>query len=477
MIGRNEQMLIMNEMLETNKSSFLAVTGRRRVGKTYLIDQVFKGHLCLAVTGIQHGSTSDQISNFLGKVYQKSKKRKKKNPDNWLEVFFILSEYLDTLPKKKKHVIFLDELPWMSTAKSNFVQFLAHFWNDYLSKHKHFILVICGSATSWIQQKIVNDRGGLHNRLTQILHVEPFTLNETKAFLAQKKINLRNDDLLEIYMTMGGIPYYLENIKRGECPTVLIDRMCFGEGGILKYEYDNLFKALFDYPTHHEALITSLSMAQGGMNRDELIKKSKVSEGGSFTRTIQELISSGFVKEERAYGKRKQGSLYRVIDEYVIFYHRFIKNAIPNKKSVWASLYDSQKYRIWLGYAFENLCMKHIEEIKKLIGIGGIYSDYYSYRHIGNEYEKGFQIDLIIDRNDKSINLCECKFYSKAINISKNQGEELRVKKSLFQSQLKQSKTVFNTFISNRPVHPYPHAVGAIDLVIDINDIFGNFYT
>jgi uncharacterized protein len=471
MIGREEQIDIMNEALKSKKSAFIAVTGRRRVGKTYLIDQVFKPHMCLTLAGIQEGDTAAQIKNFLDKVYELSKFKKKKYPEGWQDAFGVFRDYLKTLPKNKKHVIFLDELPWMCTPKTNFVQLLAHEWNEYMSKEPHFILVICGSATSWIEQKIVNDRGGFHNRLTHQLHVQPFTLRETKAFLAQKNIVLSDNAVLQIYMAMGGIPFYLDNIKKGENPTTLLERMCFKTGGRLKVEYDNLFKALFSNATHHEAIVSTLAMTQRGMSREELVKKSKVSDGGSFTRTIHELISSGFVKEERVYGKLKRDSLYRIVDEYVIFYHRFIKKNLEQQKGIWGIISATQNYKIWLGYAFENLCIKHINEIKWELGIGNVYSENYSYRHSGNEYEEGFQIDIIIDRKDKCIHLCECKFYSSDFAITKKQGLDLMKRKQLFKAHLKTNKIVFNTLISNVEVRTYPHGVEAIDEVLMINKV------
>jgi hypothetical protein len=188
-------------------------------------------------------------------------------PTNWQQVFILLKSYLNKLSKRKKQVIFLDELPWMSTNKSGFLQMLAHLWNDYLSKEKHFILVVCGSATSWITQKIVSDKGGLHNRLTEIIQLQPFTLIETKAFLASKKIQLSNSAIVELYMALGGILYYLEQIKKGETVTVALEGLCFSKTATLKNEYDNLYIALFDHPENYEAVVATLATVKNGLSR------------------------------------------------------------------------------------------------------------------------------------------------------------------------------------------------------------------
>ena len=188
MVGRKEQIEVMKETLKKSRSSFVAVTGRRRVGKTYLIEQVYSSHFCFKVTGIQNDDTQSQIINFTQKIAEYSNESIIVAPENWQQVFIIFKNYLQSLSKKKKQVIFIDELPWIATARSGFIQFLAHLWNDYLSKENHFILVVCGSATSWITKKIVNDKGGFHNRITDPINLLPFNLSETKEFLNSKNV-------------------------------------------------------------------------------------------------------------------------------------------------------------------------------------------------------------------------------------------------------------------------------------------------
>ena len=468
MIGRDEQAQLMNDALHKNKSSFLALTGRRRVGKTFLIDQVYANNFCLKVTGIQDATLQEQIINFTQKIQKHSKKRIAQPPQNWQQVFILLINYLETLPKNIKQVIFLDELPWICTHKSGFLKFLAHLWNDYLSKERHFILVICGSATSWITKKIINDKGGLHNRVTLQLQLKPFTLAETKAFLALKKIKFTNSAIVEIYMALGGIPFYLELLVNGESPAQAIQRLCFNDAAPLKNEYQNLYKAQFNNPENHEAIVTTLATSKNGLSRAVIINKAKITEGGPFTRSINDLILCGFVIEEQPFGKLKRGSVYRLVDEYSIFYHQFIKKNKTSSKGGWQLLAATQPYKTWAGYAFENICIKHTDQIKAALGIANVFTKTSSFTQNANNLTAGFQVDLVIDRNDNVIHLCECKFYNAPFEIDKKYATQLQIRKSLFMQNTGTNKTVFNTLITNYPMVSNPYALDSIDNSINI---------
>ncbi len=470
MTGRAQQIAAMTDALQVQRSSFIALTGRRRVGKTYLIEQVYQNYFCLKVTGIQGAGTQEQINNFMQKLMEAAQLTLIGQPANWQQVFILLKAYLSKLPKRKKQVIFLDELPWMSTNKSGFLQMLAHLWNDYLSKEKHFILVVCGSATSWITQKIVNDKGGLHNRLTEIIQLQPFTLSETKAFLQTKKIHLTNPAIAELYMALGGIPYYLEKIRKGESVSAALERLCFSEAATFKNEYDNLYKALFDHPENHEAVVAALATVKNGLTREAIINKAKIAAGGPFTRTISDLIISGFVTEELPFGKVKRGSVYRLVDEFSIFYHRFMKNYKKTVKGYWQQQAGTQSYKIWTGYAFENICMKHTDAIKKALGIQNVFTTTASFQHKAGNLAAGFQIDFIIDRNDQTINLCECKFYNAPFEIDKKYSAQLQLRKELFKTATGSRKTIFNTIITNQKMVQNMHSLDSIDNALTIDD-------
>lgn len=471
MIGRREQKALMKEALELKKSSFIAVTGRRRVGKTYLVREIYKPHYCFSITGIQNGPMKMQIANFLHKIEEYSETNlATKTINNWQEVFFVFKNYLKSLPNNKKQVIFIDELPWIATAKSGFIQLLAHLWNDYLSEEKHFILVICGSSTSWITKKIINDRGGFHNRVTIPIHLKPFTIAETKQFLEEKNIQFTDTGISEIYMVLGGIPYYLEQIKKGESPTKAIERLCFSENGILKNEYNNLYRALFDNWELHEKIVEVLALTQKGLTRNELLKKTNISTGGNFNRTVNDLITSDFISTYQPYGHKKKNTIYKLSDEFSVFHNRFIKVNRNKGSEIWQTIAQSQKYKIWKGFAFESLCLKHINEIKKAMGIEGVYTENSSYfKSVSNNQR--FQIDLIIDRKDATINLCECKFYESNFEIDKKYAEVLKTKKVLFRKETNTKKMLLNTFIANEDLVENRHSLEVVDQFIHLSKL------
>jgi uncharacterized protein len=471
MIGRKEQIKTLNHLLNTSQSEFIAITGRRRVGKTYLIDTTYEKSICFRVSGIQDGNLQKQIVNFMTKLSEVSKK---KYPivANWQDAFQHLKLYCKSISRKGKLVIFFDELPWMNTPKSGFLQLLGHFWNDYLSKEKKFVLVVCGSASSWITKKIINDKGGLHNRLTEIMRLQPFTIKETKEYFLSKNLNFSEQTITLLYMVMGGIPYYLNLVKKGESINTTIERICFEQGGILRNEYDNLFKALFFNAVGHEAIVSALAKSKLGLTREQIITKSKVASGGPYNRVMEDLILSGFITEDNLFEKKKRGSIYRLTDEYTIFYHRFIKPNAKYSKGMWGNIANSQSYKIWCGNAFETLCMKHITELKTSLGIANVFTQFFSFHQVGNKDNKGFQIDLIIDRKDNTIHLCEMKFYASEFVINKNYAQDLRARKQKFIEQTNTKKHIELTFITNHPIKENQYSLELIDQNIILSDFF-----
>lgn len=471
MIGRKAETKKLDLLLNSERSEFLAVTGRRRVGKTYLVDTLLRDKYCFSLTGIQNGNTTQQLVNFGIKLAEYDGSFIPKKIQNWQMAFLQLKAYLKTLDKTQKQVIFIDELPWVASPRSGFVQMLAHFWNDYLSKEKHFLLVICGSATSWITKKILNDKGGLHNRVTEIIHLQPFTLAETKAFLDSKHLRLTTQEVAKVYMTLGGIPFYLENLRKGESFATAIERICFAPQGILRNEYQNLYQALFNHADIHQAIVGLLATRQQGFTRTEILEHFKVKSSGSYQRAIQELLVSDFITETIPFGNKKRGSIYRLIDEYSIFYHRFIKPNRQYTKGLWQQLAASQAYKIWSGFAFENLCHKHINEIKKALGIAAVYTEIYSLRVAKSTEIDGFQIDLIIDRKDNTINLCEIKFYADSFAITKSYYEQLLKKRQRFITFTGTKKQVFLTFITNHGIVRNSYANEVVDAEIVLEEL------
>ena len=470
-VGRKEQLAQIGTLLSSKKAEFVAVTGRRRVGKTFLIDQGFEGHICFQMTGIQNADLKAQLENFSRKLMIHSQLPFILTPPkDWGEAFFQLRSYLEQQPKTQKQVIFLDELPWMNTAKSGFLQQLAHFWNDYLSKQSHFILIVCGSASSWLVNNITNDKGGLHNRLTATIHLQPFTLSETKAFLEAKGIINPLQEIAKLYMVLGGIPYYLDDIQNHESNDQAIERMCFSENGKLKNEYNNLYKALFANPENHEKIVEALAGGQKGMLRSQIIEKSKVQDGGPFNRAMNDLLSCGFIITIAQYGRKKREERYLLNDEFSNFYHQFMKKNQRYTAGMWTQLAQNQRFKIWLGYAFERLVLRHIPKLKQQLGIASVYTEIYNL-YPSNEDDKAMQVDLLLDRKDNVVNFCEIKNYDAQFKITKDFYEKTLQKLDYFRSIAPQKQVIY-TLITNKAIVVNEYSTSLIGQTVTLSELF-----
>jgi AAA+ ATPase superfamily predicted ATPase len=462
-IGRENQLFLLNNALISNKSELVAVYGRRRVGKTFLIRETYKKHFVFELSGIPQGDIKDQLMNFYQELVKKSKKMAKyPKPANWMEAFSLLEKFIDGLTTKGKKVIFLDEFPWIYTQKSKFIQLFAHFWNNYCSKRSDLVVVICGSSASFMVNKVINDKFGLHNRITLPIRLLPFNLYETELYLKSRKIHWDRYAYVQLYMAIGGIPHYLEKIQRGDSVATAIDRLCFKKDGVLVNEFNQVFTSLFENASIHIKLVETLALSQKGLTRSEIISKSNINSGGTLSHTLRELIESGFVSESQPYNKVKE-TLYRLSDEYSIFYQRFIK---PNKNSSWVTLYNSRSYITWCGFAFETLCLKHVRQIIKQLGISGMSVNSVSWRN------SLAQIDLLLDRSDRCINLCEIKFSESEFVISKSYLESLQRKKEVFKNDLKSRKNLFVTFITAFGVKENDYYNNIVDNQITIDSFF-----
>lgn len=447
-IGRDKEQAILVDALASENAEMIAVIGRRRVGKTFLVRSVYGNQIDIEFTGVQNATRKEQLTSFhfLLKRYSKVA-LDLPAPNNWLVAFHQLITVLETVPVKEKKILFFDELPWLATKKSGFLKALGFFWNNWASK-QNIIVVICGSAASWMIQKIVKDKGGLHNRITRRINLKPFNLAETADFLKSKKLKLNRYHTILVYMIMGGIPHYLKEIKSGKSAIQNIDDICFSPDGLLADEFNNLYAALFEHSENHIAIIRALATKWKGLTRSAIIHLTKLADGGGTTKVLNELLYSGFITEYYPYGKKSRDKLYRLTDEYSLFYLNFIEKKKRNVDGKWKALSQTSVFSAWSGYAFESLCIKHIQQIKKALEISGIYTESSSFIFKGNDTLPGVQIDLLIDRNDQVINLCEMKFQRTSFSISKAYATQLRKKIMVFSEVSKTKKQLFLTMIS-----------------------------
>ena len=466
MIGRIEEIKILNNLLQSKEAELLCVLGRRRVGKTFLIRETFKPNIVFEFVGIQNGTRQEQLNQFTFSLQQTFGKKKIPNPiSTWLEAFQILTEILTASKPKKKQVVFIDEMPWIAGPKSDFLKAFGSFWNSWASKN-NIVVAICGSAASWMIKQVINNKGGLHNRVTRQIYLQPFTCNETKEYLQKKGLKFNNEQITELYMTLGGIPFYLNQIDKGQSVAQVINKLCFSAKAPLKNEFVNLYAALFTNPVNYITVIKACYTKWKGVSHNEIVKLSKIASGGTLTKILEELEISGFITSTSPFSNIKKEKLYRLTDEFSLFYLKFM----DGKKNIdWNLISKTQPFKLWLGYAFENFCFKHIDKIKQKLGIAGIISQQYAYNIKSTAKNIAGQIDLIIDRNDACINLCEIKYYDKPFIINKQYEQLLSERVKNFAWETGTKKTVFLTFITKEGLK---NNMQIVDNEILLNDFY-----
>ena len=421
-IGRKEQKAKIDAYISSDCSEFVVVYGRRRIGKTFLLREYLKDKFDFQMTGLANASMNEQLINFHAAI-QKFSSAPIGYVDTWFEAFQQLVTLLEKSPSKRK-IVFIDELPWLDTQKSGFLSAFEHFWNDWASARNDVLLIVCGSATSWITTKLLNNKGGLHNRVTHRMSILPFTLKETEEYLNSKNIIFNRYQLVECYMILGGIPYYLSLFEKGKSLAQNIDNLFFSENAELRNEFNNLYASLFKNHDNYIKIIEALAKKNMGLTRDEILKQAKLSDGGGFSKMLQELEECRFIRRYNAFDKKTRDGLYQLTDFYSFFYCKFIQKNEYNDARFWSNSIDSAQHRAWSGYAFEQVCLAHIDQIKIKLGISGIQCKTASWR--SSTVEKGAQIDLLIDRKDQTINLCEMKYSTGEFAIDKNYSQQLR---------------------------------------------------
>ncbi|MEO7310982.1 MAG: ATP-binding protein [Chitinophagaceae bacterium] len=470
LFGRQFESRQLMEHYNAPTSSMVAIVGRRRIGKTFLVRRTLEGLVDFEMTGVQNSNKKEQLNSF---VYSLSNFTKSamltQPPKSWLEAFHLLKLYLEEKKGKKKKIIFIDELPWVATPKSGFMQALAHFWNDWASEH-NALLIICGSAAAWMVNNVVNNKGGLHNRISQTIYLEPFTLNETWQLVKGMKIKGTYHQVIELYMSLGGVPYYLSLLQKGLSIPQNIDNLLFDKKGKLANEYENLFSSLFDNSSNHYEVVDILATKWKGLTRVEIAALYHGGDGGALTQILNELRLSGFISKYTAYQKASKDALYRLSDAYLLFYKKFL--AKPSVKKSFLTAMKGAEYKTWCGYAFENVCLYHIPQIKQKLGIARIQSSESSFFFRGNKNTKGFQVDLLIDRADGIVNLCEIKFYNAAFTMDKAYYHAMKTRMELFSGISKIRKAVHLTLITSLGVFENDYSVELVDSEVTAEDLF-----
>ncbi|MBQ3657389.1 MAG: ATP-binding protein [Bacteroidales bacterium] len=446
LIGRDKEKAVLQDALNKEESQFIAVYGRRRVGKTYLIRESYGYQFYFQFTGAARTNLKKQLARFALALEEQGLKDTPTQINSWMEAFSLLKRLIKQKDGGKK-VIFLDELPWLDTPRSGFLSELEVFWNGWASARKDIVLIVCGSATSWMVNKIIKNKGGLHNRLTQRIALKPFTLKLCKDLTISNGVEFSQRQLLEAYMIFGGVPYYWSLLKKGSSLAQEIDRLIFSEDGDLYDEFSMLYASLFKKPEPYIKVISLLADKNYGMTRQELISAGGFDENGAFSDLLADLEWCGFVRSYQTVGKRTKDTVYQLVDNYTVFYYSFLKGG-RRSKNFWQSMQGKPEYNTWCGLAFERVCLWHTEQIKTKLGINGIVTTENAWRNTANSNVPGAQIDLLIERGDGITNICEIKFSLKEYSITKEYMEKLLQKKFVYQTVTKTRKAVHLVMIT-----------------------------
>jgi AAA+ ATPase superfamily predicted ATPase len=468
-VGRKREQEELKRHFESGRPEFLVVTGRRRVGKTFLVREMFSDNMSFYFSGMIGKEVSNNYSlrrfdeaivDYGGKLESASQ--------NWSDAFRKLRKLLEA-SQTKRQVVFIDELPWLDAPKSDFLTALDNFWNTFASARTDIMLITCGSSASWMIKNIFQNRGGLHNRVTGRISLAPFTLGECEAFFDEYGIVMSRYQIAEIYMVFGGIPYYLSMIDKSLGPSQNIDRLLFASGAPLKNEFGEMYNSLFSAANRHIDIVRALSKTKGGLTRSEIIESAKIPGGGNLTKTLNELEQCGFIEKYADFTKKRNSAYYRLVDSFSLFWLKYVENNNSKDEYYWTNLLDDGGRRAWSGNAFEQLCLLHVPQIKHKLGISGISSDAFKWR--SKDSNPGTQIDLLISRRDGVINLCEIKYTMHPYTISGKYSQELLHKKTTFLQETDTRKAVHITMVTTYGLSDKSPRT-AIQSEITLDDLF-----
>ena len=467
MIGRTEEIELLKAQTDSDRSRFVVVYGRRRVGKTFLVREAFGYRFTFTHTGVEHATMAEQLAQFRQSLVVQGYDDCPM-PADWIEAFGLLKKLIMNSSDKRK-VVFIDELPWMDTPKSRFLPAFENFWNGWCSARTDILLIVCGSATSWMVKKVLQSKGGLFNRANRTIFLQPFTLQQCEDYAREAGLSMGRRELVEAYMIFGGLPYYWSLLDRRYSLAQNIDRLCFTTVGELVLEFRRLYNSVFRVPEPYLRIVTALGTRQIGMTREDMVRILGVANCGRLTNWLQDLELSGFIRSYRPFDRRKKGTVYQLVDNFTLFYFRFMRTPENSRDGFWLSSVDSGERHSWEGLAFERVCLWHERQIKDALRIGGVRTNTASWR--SEKRSGGAQADLVIDRKDGVINLCEMKFTSAPFAIGSRYEGELRNKISLFKEETETKSSVHLTMVTVDGVRRNEHS-GIVQSEVTIDDLF-----
>lgn len=483
LIGREKEIKKLNELYHSEDAELIALYGRRRVGKTYLIDEVFRDRLNFRHAGLSPIDSEkenvkahlmkDQLTHFFRSLTMQGYKGEK-TPESWLEAFYMLEDLLvEKYKDNERIVVFLDEMQWLDTPKAKFMTGFEAFWNGWACHRKNLMVIVCGSSSSWILTNIINNHGGLYGRVTFEIKLKPFTLRECEQFLTSKEICMSRYDVIQAYMMVGGIPYYLRYFNKRLSLAQNINEIFFADEAPLKDEFNRMFASLFKNAEPIKQIIKAIASKNKGITRKELSEITGVTDSGEVSKQLNALIAGDFIIKYKSFGDNKRDEIYKLVDPFSYFYLTFLDKSSDNRNIDWINIEDSSRVLSWKGYAFENVCWNHIPQIKMALQIGGVSTTEALWSKRGDENTRGTQIDLIIVRKDNIVHMCEIKFYNDEFEVDKDYHLILERRKKMLREQIPKRATIHNTLITTYGLRKTNY-FGDFVHVLTIDQLFEN---
>ena len=475
MVGREKELKKLEKLYNSGRAELVAIYGRRRVGKTYLVDEAFQGRITFRHAGLSplekdsKGLLRAQLDHFYNslRIYGMESDQR---PASWLDAFFMLEKLLQSIDDGSRQVIFLDELPWLDAPRSGFIRAFEGFWNTWGCHRKNLMVVICGSANSWMVNELINNHGGLYGRVTHEIKLSPFTLFECEEFYKDRNIQFSRYDIVQSYMVFGGIPYYMGYMNEDLSLAQNIDSVFFEKNAELKFEYDRLFESIFKKPETMKTIVEFLYSRNMGYTRKDIAARLKVSEGGHLTKDLNALIASDFVVKYVPFGMSQKKEYYKLIDPFCLFYLHFVKTQTEKNAHFWQQNSSLPQVSAWRGYAFENVCFNHIDQIKDTLGISGVISSESAWTKKADD-EEGLQIDLLIERKDNVVNMCEIKFYSDDFVVDREYYRTIQRRTEALSKKLSHKMSVYSTLITTYGLKKNEYS-GVFVKTITFDDLF-----
>jgi len=468
MIGRKEECEELRRRLQSPVSEFVVIYGRRRIGKTYLVRRFFADKYSFSYVGIRGVTQQQQLAGFATALRDYGGVPSMLQLNDWFQAFDALRHLLERQRSKKKKVVFIDEMPWMDRQKSTFVSALEHFWNGWAAYRGDILLIACGSATSWIADKLIYNTGGLHNRVTSLIYLRPFTLNEAEQYLHAHDCHWDRLQMAQCYMALGGVPWYLSMLRPEESLAQNIDRLCFHKNAALRTEFDELYQSLFRSPEPYIGVVRALAERRSGMTRQDISQRTGMT-GKGLTRVLTDLERCDFLLGYSRFGGKRNGVVFRLSDFYTLFYLRFVDDDRTYDEQWWEHHIASPQLAAWQGYTFELLAMVHLRQLKQALGIIGLAVSASTWRSADNAHP--YQIDLVLDRADRIVNLCEMKFSNSRYIISRDYELRLRDRMAFFMAETGTRKAPVTTMVTTYGVMPGSHS-GVVQSQVVLDDLF-----